>query len=93
MASEDFELSFDQLFGGAQGAIDFGAEEAIPPLPIPAETDTLEQMARKLVALATSVEQGKSLAVHTGYTGAAHTTRDPTELAQAWMDPLRAEAI
>lgn len=82
--------TFDTLFGGGQAAVNFdqAAYVALPILPIPSEDDSLEVTARKLTQLAAVVEEGKSLAIRTGYRGSAHTTRDPIELAKQSMTPM-----
>ncbi|AGK89732.1 hypothetical protein [Cryphonectria parasitica bipartite mycovirus 1] len=85
----DTTPSFDDLFAGGQQQVDFSAPEGgiAAVLPVPDETDNLQTTARKLAALAAIVERGKSLAVHTGYAGAAHATRDPVDLAKTSMTP------
>lgn len=56
-----------------------------PLLPVPEPTDDLETTVRKITALARIVEQGKSIAVHTGFRLAAHQERDPEILARKSM--------
>ena len=64
-------------------AIDF--EEArvdgAPIIPLPNDTDTLQETARKLQSYAEIINGGKSLAIHTGFKATPHSERDPTKLA------------
>ncbi|WDK09662.1 hypothetical protein CGRA01v4_00940 [Colletotrichum graminicola] len=79
---------FDDIFGGAERAVDFSPVDNLPELPMPEENDDLATIANKLAALAALVVAGKSVAVRTGYyRGSAYTTRDPVELARASMTP------
>lgn len=54
-------------------------------LPVPEPTDDLETTVRKITALARIVEQGRSIAVHTGFRLAAHEERGPEILARKSM--------
>ena len=68
-------------------AIDF--EEVLPRgasiLPLPNESDELQETVEKLKAYAEIVRGGKSLAVHTGFKATPHSERDPTKLALKHM--------
>lgn len=90
MAGE-YAMDFQAMFGGATADGDYpggpGADGSF--LPTPQAGDDLETTARKLRALALVVEQGKSLAVATGYRQAAHPERDPEALARMEMPPIQ----
>ncbi|AXU24204.1 hypothetical protein [Trichoderma harzianum bipartite mycovirus 1] len=77
-------------FGGANTNIDFSADpnRLAAALPIPEMGDSFEELQRKLRALAHVVEQGRSVAVATGYKAAAQQERDPREIARMAMTPV-----
>ncbi|KAJ5144071.1 uncharacterized protein N7515_002858 [Penicillium bovifimosum] len=86
--------SFAEMFGGPSPPenIDFAKPlpAETPLLPVPEPTDDLETTARKIAALARIVEQGKSIAVHTGFHYGTHDRRDPEIVARDSMTPLQA---
>lgn len=75
--------NFAGMFSGEEGEVDYDRPDPVKhaKLPMPLEGDSLEVLTRKLTALAQVVENGKSVAVRTGYSGAAPTYRDPEKLA------------
>ncbi|QUP79400.1 hypothetical protein [Botryosphaeria dothidea bipartite mycovirus 1] len=83
------QRDFAAMFGGANENVDWQDDSgrAMPYLAVPEPTDDLETTARKLAALSQVVEQGKSLAVRTGFRKAAHQHRDPVDLAKLAMTP------
>lgn len=87
--------SFAERFGGSKANVDFEAmaTQSGIPLEMPTPDDSLEAIESKLAALAKVVLEGKSVAVATGYGGAAHTTRDPEQLARMSMTPLEVEMM
>lgn len=81
--------SFAAMFGGANENVDYSeaARRGDRNLPMPEEDDDLHSIARKMRALASVVESGKSMAVATGFSKAAHQERDPETIARASMTP------
>lgn len=75
------------LFGGDMSAPSFAAIPGLEreKLPVPRDTDTLPELAKKMVALRRVVERGQSLAVATGLAAAGHATTDPLEFAKGEM--------
>lgn len=67
-------MNFKEIPGVARGS-----------LPLPAKSDTLEGLARKMDSLREIVEGGHSLAVATGLQATAHGTTDPVEFAKGEM--------
>jgi hypothetical protein len=78
------EHAFEDICGDAKAEVDFArpAVQGWEPLKIPAKGDSLTVMARKMEALAKVVEQGKSVAVWTGFTGAVAQTRGQEVLTE-----------
>ena len=84
---------FMAMFGGQNTNIDYSmpTDRAVELLPMPQASDDLQAVAAKIEKLSAIVEQGRSLAVATGYAGAKHQQRDPREIARAAMTPAERE--
>nr|QGZ98416.1 hypothetical protein [Plasmopara viticola lesion associated bipartite mycovirus 1] len=87
--------SFLERFGGSKANVNYDAQATSSgvPLEMPSSDDTLEAIEAKLAALARVVLDGNSVAVATGYTGAAHTVRDPVQLARMSMTPMEIDML
>ncbi|ROT35154.1 hypothetical protein SODALDRAFT_329332 [Sodiomyces alkalinus F11] len=80
--------TFEEMFGGSGAAHLAEVDYSIPEggtqalLPLPESVDSLEVTVTKMKDLARVVEQGKSLAIYTGY------RRDPVQIAKMAMTPF-----
>lgn len=87
--------TFAERFGGAAQNVDYSRDAIATggPLPVPLPDDSLEVIRDKIGALAKVVTSQKSVAVATGFTTAAHDTRDPEVLARMSMTPMEEEQL
>ncbi|RKF65151.1 hypothetical protein GcM3_125027 [Golovinomyces cichoracearum] len=79
--------------GGATINIDYGKQlgAGSRALPTPHPDDDLATIVHKMEGLACLVDEGKSLAVSTGYTATTHIERNPEEIGKARMTPSEKE--
>ncbi|KAJ5108457.1 hypothetical protein N7456_005132 [Penicillium angulare] len=90
---QPLKRTFADISGEAAQDVDFsvGADGTLAILPLPEPTDSLRQTLIKVQDLAQVVADAHSLAVRTGYRGAAHTDRDPVSLAMKNMTEMEKE--
>ena len=81
--------SFDDMFGGQYYGVDYVTrpDPCDNPLFLPELDDSMDDVAKKLKALADVVTEGLSVAVFTGFQKAAHPTMDAEAFAVMGMTP------
>ncbi|RYP54417.1 hypothetical protein DL769_010358 [Monosporascus sp. CRB-8-3] len=89
MAATGDKRDFAATFECQKASIDYTktSDEATRRLPLPHPDDDLQQIAKKMEDLARVVEDGKSLAIRTGYRDAKNQERDPIQVAKQAMTP------
>ena len=86
-------ISFEKRFGGANCAVDYANTRRLISniLPMPQDSDTLEEMSDKLRNIAALVEQGGSAAVATGFKTVPHKSGDYEKVGRIRMTAMEKE--